>query len=189
MKKIKKILISTLVGVAFASTLSGCESTTKPTESTSNITTNVLSDTSTVTNTNSIPSNTGEGDVTNNVPSNTGDGVVNTTNNENQELSFELNATSDAYIVKSCDSKATNIVIPEKYNGLPVKSISSYAFNGCTALTSIEIANGVTSIGDWTFQNCTSLTSIVIPESVTSIGAGVLDNCPIEVATIPYFAR
>ena len=58
-----------------------------------------------------------------------------------------------------------------------VTSIGSYAFYGCTSLTSVEIPDGVTSI-DWhAFSNCTNLTSIIIPNSVTSVGSSAFEYC------------
>ncbi len=56
-------------------------------------------------------------------------------------------------------------------------SIGSYAFEGCSSLTSIEIPSGVTSIGNDAFSNCRSLTNIEIPSSVTSIGDYAFMNC------------
>ena len=56
-------------------------------------------------------------------------------------------------------------------------SIGSYAFEGCSSLTSIKIPSGVTSIGIYAFSDCSSLTSIEIPSSVTSIGAFVFRDC------------
>ena len=56
-------------------------------------------------------------------------------------------------------------------------SISSYAFDGCASLTSIEIPDSVTSIGNYAFSNCSSLTSIEIPDSVTSIGDYAFTYC------------
>ena len=41
-----------------------------------------------------------------------------------------------------------------------VTSIDSYAFRGCTGLTSVEIPNSVTSIGNNAFSGCTGLTTI-----------------------------
>ncbi len=58
-----------------------------------------------------------------------------------------------------------------------VTSIGSYAFSGCTGLTSIEIPDSVTSIGDYAFSDCTGLTSIEIPDSVTSIGDRAFSYC------------
>ena len=53
-----------------------------------------------------------------------------------------------------------------------VTSIGSYAFRGCTNLTSIEIPSSVIIIWSCAFSGCSSLTSIEIPDSVTSIGDG-----------------
>jgi len=56
-------------------------------------------------------------------------------------------------------------------------SIGTYAFYGCSSLTSIAISDSVTSIGSDAFNNCSSLTSITIPDSVTSIGFSAFAGC------------
>lgn len=56
-------------------------------------------------------------------------------------------------------------------------SIGSYAFHGCSSLTSITIPNSVKSIENDTFNNCSGLTSITIPNSVTSIGSSAFRDC------------
>jgi fibronectin type 3 domain-containing protein len=68
------------------------------------------------------------------------------------------------------DKSKTELVIPDKIEGLPVTSIFDCAFNECTSLTSITMPDSLISIGDYAFASCTSLTCITIPNSVTSIG-------------------
>ena len=58
-----------------------------------------------------------------------------------------------------------------------VTSIGSFAFSGCTGLTSVTIGNSVTSIGQYAFYGCRGLTSITIPDSVTRIGESAFDGC------------
>ena len=58
-----------------------------------------------------------------------------------------------------------------------VTSISSYMFYGCTNLKYISIPNSVTSIGGEAFRDCTSLTSISIPDSVTDMGSYLFRGC------------
>ena len=66
----------------------------------------------------------------------------------------------------------TELVIPED-----VTKINSYAFYGCTGLTSVTIPNSVTSIGFEAFDGCTGLTSVTIPNSVTIIGKNAFNGC------------
>ena len=58
-----------------------------------------------------------------------------------------------------------------------VGRIGSYAFQGCTGLTSITIPDSVKSIDLNAFASCTGLTSITIPSGVTSIGAYAFEYC------------
>jgi len=55
--------------------------------------------------------------------------------------------------------------------------IDSYAFSGCTGLTSITIPNSVTSIRSSAFSDCSGLTSITIPNSVTNIVSNPFEGC------------
>ena len=78
--------------------------------------------------------------------------------------------TSSNTLIAGCQ----NTIIPNS-----VTSIESYAFVGCSSLTSIEIPNSVTSIGDDAFSSCSSLTSITFGENsqLTSIGDWAFSYC------------
>lgn len=58
-----------------------------------------------------------------------------------------------------------------------VIDIEEYAFESCSALTSITIPDGETSIGWSTFESCTSLISVIIPNSVMNIKYGAFYGC------------
>ena len=73
---------------------------------------------------------------------------------------------------QNCPLLVGDLVIPEN-----VTSIGSYAFSGCSGLTSVTIPGSVTSIGTSSFEGCRGLTSVAIPGSVTSIGDGAFRNC------------
>ena len=71
-----------------------------------------------------------------------------------------------------CTGLTGELFIPDS-----VTSIGTWAFWGCTGLTSVTIPDSVTSIGDWAFRDCTEITSINLPESVTEIGDYAFYRC------------
>ena len=79
--------------------------------------------------------------------------------------------------VTDCDSSVTKANIPQKIEGVAVKSIGANAFNNQQHLESVTIPDGVTSIGERAFCSSGVLTSVKIPDSVTSIGAYAFDTC------------
>ena len=91
------------------------------------------------------------------------------------DLTFTLNGDDTEYIVSDCVTTASDSLdIPSTYNGLPVTSIGSQAFQSCSGLSSITIGDSVTSIGDYAFYNCSSLSSITIPDSDIDWISGIL---------------
>ena len=91
---------------------------------------------------------------------------------ESQSLNYNLIITEEydySLISYSVIDKGTctdkEIIIPTRYQNLPV-----------------------TRIGNGAFYNCSTLTGIVIPNSVTHIGYSAFSGCPIEKATMPTIA-
>lgn len=56
-------------------------------------------------------------------------------------------------------------------------SISTYAFYGCTALTSFSVPDSVTSIGYGAFQGCTSLRTVTFGTGIRIINAYAFNGC------------
>ena len=75
----------------------------------------------------------------------------------------------------------TEVSIPAevKYKDIAyqVTGIGFKAFEDCSALTDVTIADGVSYIGDYAFESCRSLQSILIPGSVTYIGEAAFYDC------------
>ena len=55
--------------------------------------------------------------------------------------------------------------------------IGSYAFFGCSVLTSLNLPASITTIGDYAFYGCRGLTSLNLPASITSIGDCAFRYC------------
>ncbi len=86
----------------------------------------------------------------------------------------------NGYTVESIEESYRNkrkIIIPKTYKGKPITFIGTYAFSGCSSLTSVVIPDSVTSIGEFAFGYCSSLTSIELPNSVISIGDNAFSGC------------
>ncbi len=124
-----------------------------------------------------------------------------------ENLRYTLLEDRSGYEVSrgNADLKGT-VVIPNYYNGLPVKKISDSAFYtpsftpnpetgaGCnTVTTKVVLPQYLEEIGLNAFKYCIALSEIALPESVTAIGGGAFAFCtklehiniPNSVARIP----
>lgn len=94
-----------------------------------------------------------------------------------EESALKYKEYEDHAEVVSCNTNATEVVIPEEINGLPVTSIGGYAFYACSKLKSVTIPDTISSIGQFAFHKCDKLESVTLPESVKSIGYGAFYSC------------
>ena len=67
-----------------------------------------------------------------------------------------------SYIPAISPSPTGAVTIPSTLGGKPVTNIGSFAFWGCSGLTSVTIPSSVTSIGEGAFSACSGLTAFVV---------------------------
>lgn len=73
-----------------------------------------------------------------------------------------------------------------------VTEIPDYAFAGCTALRSVEFAEGsrLRRVGRFAFLGCASLECLSLPPTVTEIGEGAMRECEaLRAFTVPQGVR
>jgi len=95
-------------------------------------------------------------------------------------LSYELveNGTDSYYVVKGIGTyNDTNVIIPETYEGYPVREIGERAFYGITSITSVVIPDSITNIGTYAFCRCTALESVTLGDGITAISEGAFYTC------------
>jgi hypothetical protein len=92
-------------------------------------------------------------------------------------LTYALNSGS-SYSVTGYTGNTKDIIIPAKYNGLPVTSIANDVFKE-KSITSVIIPSGVTSIGERAFASCSVLSSVVFVagSKLESIGGYAFYYC------------
>lgn len=98
----------------------------------------------------------------------------------------------DSAEVYNCSDDATDVVILDEVDGLPVRAIYLYAFDDCDSLTSIVIPDSVKSVrssyyGDTDtsyvksklFEDCSSLTDVTLGGLDMAYGS-YFENCPLK---------
>lgn len=111
------------------------------------------------------------------------------------EFSYSLSEDGTYYSITSYRGTASNIIIPETYNDLPVKKIGGYALSFCDndanhnkALIEVTIPESVIEIGRYAFAGCCNLQKVVFANDskLTTIQEGAFSCCErLESITIP----
>lgn len=84
----------------------------------------------------------------------------------------ESNPISIAHTLIINGEECKKLVIPDS-----VKSISDYAFYGCSSLMSVSLPQGLEKIGIKAFADCYNLEDLVVPSSVTYIHSEAFRGC------------
>lgn len=79
----------------------------------------------------------------------------------------------DSYAFQGC-SNVTSITMPDS-----VRAIGYAAFYSCSGMTEINLSKKLGSINDYVFYGCSKLKNITIPKSVTTIGEYDFDGCSV----------
>ncbi len=93
-------------------------------------------------------------------------------------LQYALNDDGASYSVRAAGSTADpHLIIPAKYQDLPVTHIADYAFYECKDLLSVTLPDTVTEIGDYAFAYCKGLENIELSDTTVNIGNGAFFAC------------
>ena len=92
-------------------------------------------------------------------------------------LTYELLSDNTYEVISGKNIK--DIIIPSKYNGLPVTSIGQNAFKNSSVLESVKIPSSIEKIGFKAFYGCNKLTKVVFEDGDGSLDLGTetFKNC------------
>lgn len=79
--------------------------------------------------------------------------------------------TLAAYAFQNCTA-LTSVNLPDS-----LQAVGNGAFTGCSSLTSVSLPDTVQSIGNSAFKNCTSLASVSLPDGLATMDSSVFENC------------
>ncbi len=100
----------------------------------------------------------------------------------NNVFQYSKNKDGVSYsITGTSDTQATEIIIPDEYNNLPVTEIAEAAFYTTTpdesVLTKVTIGNNIKKIGKKSFGGNKNLQDIIFSDSVEEIGQEAFSGC------------
>jgi len=90
---------------------------------------------------------------------------------------FDYRVEDGGIIIVRYTGDGGAVDIPSTLDGLPVRTIGGWSFQGRTAVTAVTVPDTVTRIGTNAFLRCTGLTNFSIPAGVVTMDDGVLAEC------------
>lgn len=104
------------------------------------------------------------------------------------DLTYKICSDDDSQYIEiiDCDEAATEVIIPEEINGLPVTYIGDNAFYSCEELVMVNMPDTITSTGVSIFEFCFKLKDVKLSENLTIINYDMFKSCiALEKITIP----
>lgn len=94
-------------------------------------------------------------------------------------LVYELSEDGTYYILSDMGqaSGSSVVIIPDYYNGKPVKEIGDEAFAYNTTMKTLYLPSTVEKIGVSSFSNCRALSTINFSEGLKTIGENAFQHC------------
>ena len=84
---------------------------------------------------------------------------------EEEMLQFTLSDDGTYYIITGIGTwKDPNLVIPSKYEGLPVREIENYAFHDCSFIETITIPASITRLGYGAAMGCVNIKKVTFAD-------------------------
>ncbi|MCD8208079.1 MAG: leucine-rich repeat domain-containing protein, partial [Bacteroidales bacterium] len=104
------------------------------------------------------------------------------TRTEGAGFTYRLSSDGTYYILESYVGRSTSVTVEGTHNGLPVKEIGPYAFEGNTRMMGVVISENITAIGEGAFYCCTLLMSVEFPSTLVTIGDLAFAGCTVLLA-------
>ncbi len=99
---------------------------------------------------------------------------------------YTYTTSSQGITITKYNGTESELVIPEKIDGMIIAAIGESAFAFNTSLTSVSIPENVKSVGTKAFNGCSKLTTVSFPSTLVNIGTGAFYNCVrLESVTFP----
>lgn len=91
--------------------------------------------------------------------------------------SFKYSIKKGKCSITRFTGRETEVVVPASIGGAPVTAIAKRAFDGCKALISVRIPEGVEGIGAQAFRSCIALEKVYAPASVVEMASDAFKGC------------
>ncbi|MBP3332794.1 MAG: leucine-rich repeat domain-containing protein [Clostridia bacterium] len=90
---------------------------------------------------------------------------------------FSVNSGGVISFIRGKYTGDGNIIIPDVFDGISVKSLAASAFKNYVKLESVTLPAELNSIGTYAFYGCKNIKEIIIPETVKTIAPYAFKDC------------